>query len=642
MAGYNKPDNRAWRGVPAALLGASLAALVICCLSGCGDFFESKSTELESKNLLRDLETVKITPGKDTPIPDAYREPPKIIETTLGERKDARLFYFTRYHTVDKLAALVNAQFLKQFMGEKSKTYPVADYNVATSPATNQLIVRCPSVADAQEVLKFLQRVDVPPIQVKIDCLISEVYADHTLDWETNLQVQNLFGENVDLTGYLPGAALRDALRKSFGLDAGYEKQDAAAGHKLKALVDLLVSRGYLKILMNPQLEVINGQTAKIITNEHVRLDEVVEESAEGLRRRTTTRYIDVEDMLEITPRVFADGFIGIQTRALIMSKATPEGVTQTPVITTREVNVAENRIRPGESLVIGGIRKTEQRSVVRGVPFLKDVPVIGVLFSSKDFEERGKEVMFILTPTISTGGIPNEEMIAEIQRKHTPARSRTLTQTLSDPLGSGMYTELVEEEATKAEVRRVKAEMQRSNAERKAQALEERLAAATAEAEAQRAKAAEAEALAKTARTELDQERAKTAAAAADKEKVAAEAQKLAEAAKAAQAEAEKAKAKADAAKTEADKANKEAQAEVGKLNELQDAKRNGQAPPDQTPSDKKTPPQESGEKPAPAPAAPQPDAKPEPQQPTPPPEKEGPAPAPKAEKADPDELLK
>ena len=48
----------------------------------------------------------------------------------------------------------------------------------------------------------------------------------------------------------------------------------------------------------------------------------------------------------------------------------------------------------------------SEERSVVRGSPFLQDLPVIGMFFSSKDFEEKAMEVIFILTPSISSGGI--------------------------------------------------------------------------------------------------------------------------------------------------------------------------------------------------------------------------------------------
>ena len=84
--------------------------------------------------------------------------------------------------------------------------------------------------------------------------------------------------------------------------------------------------------------------------------------------------------------------------------------------------------------MVIGGIRKSEEFSVVRGVPFLKDIPLLGILFSSKDFEERATETIFIITPSISSGGIPHKEMVEVIKRKHEPPSPEGLEEAILDP----------------------------------------------------------------------------------------------------------------------------------------------------------------------------------------------------------------
>jgi hypothetical protein len=73
--------------------------------------------------------------------------------------------------------------------------------------------------------LKLLHAVDVPPIQVNIDCLILERFADVTMDWETSIKIDNLFGENITLGGKegpeFHGASLREPRRAKFGLDIG-------------------------------------------------------------------------------------------------------------------------------------------------------------------------------------------------------------------------------------------------------------------------------------------------------------------------------------------------------------------------------------------------------------------------------------
>jgi type II secretory pathway component GspD/PulD (secretin) len=132
----------------------------------------------------------------------------------------------------------------------------------------------------------------------------------------------------------------------------------------------------------------------------------------------TKIEYEDVIDSLEVTPHVYADGYIGLETSILLGSKLTPEGIKQVPIITKKQIDNEDNRIRPGDSLVIGGIRKTEKRDVLRGIPFLKDIPIIGILFSGRDFEERAVETVFILTPSVSRGGIPNRAMIDKIEQR--------------------------------------------------------------------------------------------------------------------------------------------------------------------------------------------------------------------------------
>ena len=401
-------------------------------MTGCGDFFAEEPTELQSRNILTQLSQINTVADPNARIPDIYTRPPVILDMP---GRGVKLFYFTRHHTPAKLTSAITEQL---------------GATVSVNEAVNQMVIECTSREDAELTLSFLELIDVPPIQVRIDCLVSELFADVTMDWETTIQIDRLFGEGVTLGGKVvdgvllpafPGASLREPARAKIGLKVGYSKNLNMDGDEFRALVDMLVSRGYLKILMNPVLTVVNGETAEIITRDKVPiLKEVTLKIGDPY---TTTEYVWVEDILRVTPHVFADGYIGLETSIQISSKSTPEGVKQLPIITERRITNKGNRIRQGESLIIGGLRKTERRSVVRGVPFLKDIPIIGVLFSSKDFEERAKEVIFILTPTISNYGVPNEEMIEMIRKKHRAPVPEELAEVLMDSLaGLGAVTE--------------------------------------------------------------------------------------------------------------------------------------------------------------------------------------------------------
>jgi Flp pilus assembly secretin CpaC len=513
---------------------AGMTVAVLLLVGGCGDFLGGKTTGLQSQSIIRDLSKIEPVSEPNIAVPEIYKEPPKIIEQIVGGESEFKLFYFCMYHTSDGLRDIVHAQFATKLFDKKGKEEKLVDYTVSSSPATNQLIVRCPTREDASAVLELLEMVDVPPIQVKIDCLISEVYADLTLDWETTLEIENLFGEGIragssaqsfgtgiaklveegDVVPAFPGASLRDLARTQMGLQIGYLSES----ENFLAMVDLLESKGYLKILMNPTLEVINGKTAKISSSQHVPLQKITKLLPGGGGELTTllteTEYVDVVDSLEITPHVFADGYIGLETDILLGSKLTPEGVKQLPIVTMKEIQNKENRIRKGESLVIGGIRKTEERDVARGVPFLKDIPVLGLLFSGRDFEERVVETIFILTPTISTGGIPNKEMVEKLKRKHRSPTSEGLDEIIADPFGIEAGEKARQLEASEVERIRLDAESEKAQSRYALREAEER--AKRTEAELNRVKA-EAEAKVKAA--EEAAEKAKEEAERAKKE---------------------------------------------------------------------------------------------------------------------------
>jgi hypothetical protein len=525
-----------------------LLLLTLLPITGCDNALASKPTEIEARAILNELGQVRQSKHIRNPLPELYRQEPQRLNVKDG----VKLFYFTKHHTVDKLSVLVTQQ-----LGN----------NTSLNAPTNQLIVHCVDDAEADTVLGFLEHSDVPPIQINVDCLILERFGDETMDRETTIQIDNLLGEQITLGGKtdssgnllaaFPGASLRESTRSTFGLNIGYSS--GLLGHRFRAVVDLLISRGYLKVLLNPTLETVNGKTATVTIKDFAPIEQTV--TAAGVNPYSLTKYEWVEDKLTVTPSVFSDGSIGLKTDIIIGSRSKPEGVTQTSIITKRSINVEENRIEPGKSLVIGGMRKSEKRDVIRGVPFLKDIPIFGVLFSSKDYEEKATEIIFILTPSISSGSVDHAEVVEEIRKKHATIKyvPPGLDKIFSDPLGTGAYAEHIEGKALEAETQRVKAEIDLRNAIlAKEQALteaaeaEKQMAVALTETEKAKAEtdAAKAAVDVAKAQAQIMQAAAEKARAEANTEKMAA--QKARTTADAEKSAAQKAKAEAETAKTE------------------------------------------------------------------------------------------
>ena len=499
-------------------------------LTGCSDFFANKPTEVQAMTLLDELSEVRESPKAGNVLPDIYLQQPSRLEIKGG----TKLFYYTKHHSVADLAVLVKEQL---------------EVEAAVNTATNQMVIYCQDNTQADIVQNYLAMVDVPPVQVNIDCLILERFANITTDWETSLLIQNFLGESIaigedratfvnvkktgldtyrlvdkagnevgasnispalfpsyDLSGLevgqtaqivtnldpaFPGASIREVERAKFGLDFGYWINEGVPGHQVRGVVDMLVSHGYLKALLNPTLETVNGQKATVTIKDYAPIEEVRTSQGGDSSVYNITQYVWVENTLTVTPFVYSDGSIGLTTDILIGSRSKPEGIVQRAIITERSINVAENRILPGESLVIGGMRKSEKRAVIRGVPFFKDLPLVGILFSSKDYEEKGTEIIFVLTPSISSGGRDNTKVVQDIRVKHAdPEFKMGLYDILTEAFDSGVYGEMVEKQAAAAELKRAEAEFNLEQAIQRAQMEKDLADAAAAEAEAFRIKA--------------------------------------------------------------------------------------------------------------------------------------------------------
>jgi len=391
---------------------------------------------METEKILDDVGRVEIVSDANMPWPATHMQPPAKIRQAVAGADEWKLVYFCRYHTAEQMKKIIHAQFATTLFDAKGQATTVQNYTVTTNPATNQLIVRCPVEQDLDAVLEMLNEIDIPPVQVRIDCMVSELNASMTMDRETTLLVENLFGEGIALGGKddgaggvlpaFPGASLREPARGKYGLKVGVNRPDE--GHRVQTLVDILVSRGYLTVLMQPTLEVLNGQTAKVLAKQRVPIEQITVQSGgygDDVILRTQPKYYEVVDSLQITPHVFADGSISLTTHVQIASYLAPQGVVQSQIVTERTITSKDNRIRPGESLIIGGMRKTAKRDVVRGVPILKDIPLLNLLFSGRDFEEQATELLFVLTPAISTEGRPNQDMQDMLERRHSSPLSR-------------------------------------------------------------------------------------------------------------------------------------------------------------------------------------------------------------------------
>ena len=112
----------------------------------------------------------------------------------------------------------------------------------------------------------------------------------------------------------------------------------------------------------------------------------------------TRTEFIDVDLKLEVTPLVTPDDRINMQL--FVSNNEIGAEINNAQSFTTKEANT-ELLVNDGETVVIGGIRKTTKTNTVSGVPFFKDLPALGWLFKSKNVQDNKEELLIFITPKI-------------------------------------------------------------------------------------------------------------------------------------------------------------------------------------------------------------------------------------------------
>ena len=162
-------------------------------------------------------------------------------------------------------------------------------------------------------------------------------------------------------------------------------------------ILDLRLSagetQGQLRTISRPRIVTMDNKEAKIEQGESIPFETT---SASG----TSTQFIDANLSLTVTPHITPDGSVLMKIKASRNSIGTFRSSSGEPSINKKETST-EVLVRDGETTVIGGIVVSDSSDTGRGIPYLKDIPVLGWMFKSKSLVDTQTELLIFITPTI-------------------------------------------------------------------------------------------------------------------------------------------------------------------------------------------------------------------------------------------------
>jgi general secretion pathway protein D len=258
---------------------------------------------------------------------------------------------------------------------------------------TNSIIV----VADPgnykllQNIIDQLDRI---PEQVMIETMIVEasLTKNDKLGVEWNLVQAKAFG-NEGTTGNIG---------QTFGLQTttpaptGFKY--TLTGGNLTAFVNALQTDSRFNILSTPRIFTSNQQQATINISQSVPYVLSTRTDANG-NISFNYGFQDVGIVLNVTPRITANGYV---TLDVDQTANDLQGYTSfnAPIVNQREAQTTVS-VKDGETVILGGMIRSQVTSTVNKLPILGDLPFLGNLFRSTSKENQKTELMIMLTPRI-------------------------------------------------------------------------------------------------------------------------------------------------------------------------------------------------------------------------------------------------
>lgn len=276
----------------------------------------------------------------------------------------------------------------------------------AVQPYTSTVFVSGPR-GDVTRALQLLDEMDRGPAHVLIEALVVELDTNELERFGTDLgnfmqSTINGLGTGVGGTNIISQAPLGPigvapaALRFLYNGNVNNRRQ-------FDAVIEVLASQDKARIIARPYMASVSGKQAAIqIQRERT----VAVVAGVGGQVTSDTETIPSGVVLTVTPWVMEDDRVRLEVQvehSLFLQPAPNSGI-----LVEKDSNKAQTsmQLRSGQSVVIGGLALQETFSSNAGLPWLRNVPLLGLLAAKQTGTERKQDVVVFVTPYVWTPSV--------------------------------------------------------------------------------------------------------------------------------------------------------------------------------------------------------------------------------------------
>ena len=280
---------------------------------------------------------------------------------------------------------------------------------ISVDNASNSLIVT--STNDTLHKMKvMISQLDIPSPQIAIKARLIEVQAGNSLKWGINWSGSTKFGTGgtvrsiKEMSNYTPrtdGTINTTQATAKFPEGTILDVATVMDKTSLYAMLNFIRSDSRSKTISEPMVMTGNNKTAKIHVGQNlpVKISQVTQTAT-----TQSVSYIPEGVDLEVTPIVSpGSNVISFKIRVGVSEFV---GFQADNPITTERVATTEVSVESGMTVVIGGLIKDKTIDTENGIPFLKDIPLLGWLFKNKTKSKDKTELLIFITPELQVRAV--------------------------------------------------------------------------------------------------------------------------------------------------------------------------------------------------------------------------------------------
>ncbi len=312
---------------------------------------------------------------------------------------------------------------------EKVKKVLTPRGDVVPDDRSNTLVVR-DIKKGIDEANTIVSRLDTRTPQVLIESNLIETTPSFAkaLGFQFQADAPIRHDGSVQIRSPFPGGAPAAGLAPFFSVI----QPRLGAFTNISSMLSAAESEGNVKVISRPSVVTLNNVKSTIQSLRILRITlpsstNIASGSGAAAGAAVATERVNVGITLTVTPQVSADGFVLMEISVKSSSiAANTLGGSVVPFDELSREALANILVRDGETIVIGGIMKDTNSSSETGIPYLRDVPVLGWFFKNIRWQKDFEELMVFITPRIVGGGsenLPTAEELWRDQMKKTVAQ---------------------------------------------------------------------------------------------------------------------------------------------------------------------------------------------------------------------------